>query len=234
VRKGTGVRVHLVMQDHHEPDSVSHNVMGELRGREKPEEIVIMGGHLDSWDIGQGAQDDGSGVMGALEAVLLIKKLGLQPRRTIRVNFWVNEENGGAGGRAYRALVGDAAKNHVAGIEDDRGAEKPIGFGFGVANQDKLTPGAFRRAVEIGELLKSIDAGTITPRGGGGDLRPLIAEGMPGFGMKTVDVRYSDWNHTNADSFDKIVPLDFKMHVASLAVLSYVLADMPERLSDLK
>jgi len=234
LRKGTRVRVHLVMQDRHEPDSVSHNVMGELRGREKPEEVVVLGGHLDSWDLGQGAQDDGSGVMGALEAVLLIKKLGLQPRRTVRVVFWVNEENGGAGGRAYRALVGDAAKNHVAAIEDDRGAEKPVGFGFGVADQDKLTPGAFRRAVEIGDLLKSIDAGRITPRGGGGDIRPLTAEGVPGFGTRTVDVHYSDWNHSNADSFDKIVPLEFEMHVASLAVLSYVLADMPERLRDLK
>jgi carboxypeptidase Q len=234
LRKGTRVRVHLAMQDHHEPESVSHNVIGELRGREKPEEVVVLGGHLDSWDIGQGAQDDGSGVMGALEAVLLIKKLGLQPRRTIRVVFWVNEENGGAGGRAYRALAGDAVKDHVAAIEDDRGAEKPIGYGFGIADQDKLTPGAFRRAVEIGALLKSIGAGTITPRGGGGDIRPLTAEGVPGFGMKTVDLRYSDWNHTNADSFDKIVPLEFEMHVASLAVLSYVLADMPERLRDLR
>ena len=234
LRKGTRVRVRLAMQDHHEPDSVSHNVMGELRGREKPEEVVVLGGHLDSWDIGQGAQDDGSGVMAALEAVLLIKKLGLQPRRTIRVVFWVNEENGGAGGRAYRALVGDAVKNHVAAIEDDRGAEKPLGFGFGVADQDKLTPGAFRRAVEIGDLLKSIEAGKITPRGGGGDIRPLTAEGVPGFGTRTVDVHYSDWNHTNADSFDKIVPLDFEMHVAALAVFSYVLADMPERLQDMK
>jgi Zn-dependent M28 family amino/carboxypeptidase len=165
---------------------------------------------------------------------LLIKKLGLQPRRTIRVHFWVNEENGGAGGRAYRALIGDAVKNHVAAIEDDKGAEKPIGFGFGVADQDKLTPGAFRRAVEIGELLKSIDAGKITPRGGGGDIRPLTANGVPGFGTHTVETHYSDWNHTNADSFDKIVPLEFEMHVAALAVLSYVLADMPERLTELK
>ena len=234
VRKGTRVRVHLVMQDRHEPDSVSHNVMGELRGSEKPEEVVVLGGHLDSWDLGQGAEDDGSGVMGALEAVLLIKKLGLQPRRTIRVNFWVNEENGGAGGRAYHALIGEAVKNHVAAIEDDKGAEKPVGFGFGAADQDKLTPGAFRRAVEIGSLLKSIDAGKITPRGGGGDIRPLTANGVPGFATHTTELHYSDWNHTNADSFDKIVPLEFKMHVAALAVLSYVLADMPERLTDLK
>ena len=234
VQGGAPVRIHLVMEDHQEPDADSHNVMGELRGREKPEEVVLVGGHLDSWDIGQGAHDDGSGIMGALEAVLLIKKLGLQPRRTIRICFWVNEENGGAGGRAYRAMIGDAVKNHVAAIVDDRGAEKPVGFGFGAADQDKRTPRAFQRAVEIGELLKSIEGGKITPKGGGGDIRPLADDGVPGFGVKTVDTLYGNWHHTNGDSFDKIVPHDFQLHVATLAVFSYVLADMPERLSEMK
>src|SRR5579862_36985 len=206
VRSGTPVTVRLIMEDHQEPDAQSHNVMGELRGSEKPGEIVVMGGHMDSWDLGQGAQDDGSGMMAALEAVLLIKKLGLQPRRTIRVVFWVNEENGGAGGRAYREMIGDAVKNHVAAIEDDRGAEKPVGFSFGAADQDKRTPNAFQRVVEIGKLLDAIDCGKVTPRGGGGDIRSLAAEGVPAFGKRTVDLHYSVWNHTNADSFDKIVP----------------------------
>ena len=107
VRGGTPVRVRLMMEAHQLPDADSHNVMGEIRGREKPEEVVVLGGHIDSWDIGQGANDDGSGIMATFEAVALIKKLGLQPRRTIRICFWVNEENGGAGGRAYREMVGD-------------------------------------------------------------------------------------------------------------------------------
>jgi hypothetical protein len=128
---GTPVEVHLAMDDHQEPDALSHNVIGDLRGREKPEEVVLLGGHLDTWDIGQGAQDDGSGVMSALEAVLLLKKLGLQPRRTIRLLFFVNEENGGAGERAYGSMIGEEVRNHVASIVDDRGAEKPVGFGFG-------------------------------------------------------------------------------------------------------
>ena len=93
---------------------------------------------------------------------------------------------------------------------------------------------AFERAVEIGKLLEAIDGGTISPGGGGSDIDPLLAEGVPGFGVLTVGTHYFDWHHTDADSFDKIVPREFQLNVASLAVLSYVLADMPERLSELK
>jgi hypothetical protein len=231
---GVSVRVRLKMEAHQEPDADSHNVVGDLRGRDKPQEIVLLGGHIDSWDVGQGAHDDGSGIIGALQAVLLIKKLGLQPRRTIRVVFWVNEENGGAGGRAYRAMIGDEVRNHVAAIEDDHGAEKPTGFGFGGLQQQAVFPNAFQHAVEIGELLKSIGTGKIEPRGGGGDIRSLTSDGVPGFAVRTVNTQYDHWHHTHADSFDNISARDFQLHVASLAVLSYVLADMPERLTDLK
>src|SRR5439155_10410532 len=127
----TPVRVRLMMEARQEPDVDSHNVMGEIPGREKPEEVVVLGGHIDSWDIGQGANDDGSGIMDTFQAVALIKKLGLRPRRTIRVVFWVNEENGGAGGKAYREMIGGEIANQVAAIEMDGGAEKPVGFGFG-------------------------------------------------------------------------------------------------------
>ncbi len=253
VRCGAPVQVRLNMEAHQEPDASSHNVMGEIRGREKPEEVVVLGGHIDSWDIGQGANDDGSGIMATFQAVALIRKLGLQPRRTIRVVFWVNEENGGAGGRAYRAMVGDAVKNHVAAIEMDGGAEKPVGFGFGAGGfggglPRRAAPGtapraaprattsaaAFQRAVDIGKLLESIEGGKMTPGGGGEDISPLLEDGVPGFGVRTVGLHYFDWHHTDADSFDKIVPREFQLNVASLAVLSYVLADMPERLTDMK
>jgi carboxypeptidase Q len=234
LESGAKVRVRLMMEAHQEANADSHNVVGEIRGREKPQEVVVLGGHIDSWDIGQGAHDDGAGIMSALEAVALIKKLGLEPRRTIRVVFWVNEENGGAGGRAYREMIGDEVRNHVAAIEDDQGAEKPTSFGFGGVQQRAVFPGSFQRAVEIGELLKSIGVGTIEPRGGGGDIRPLTADGVPGFAMRTVGVHYEDWHHTHSDSFDNIAPRDFQLHIASLAVLSYVLADMPERLTELK
>jgi hypothetical protein len=255
LKSGEQVRVKLSMEAHQEADANSRNVMGEIRGREKPEEVVVLGGHIDSWDIGQGANDDGSGIMATFQAVALIKKLGLRPRRTIRVVFWVNEENGGAGGRAYRAMLGGAIKDHVAAIEMDGGAEKPLGFGFGGEGEggggrgrgrrrDPSAPAppaatptskaAFERAAEIGKLLESIEGGQMSSGGGGSDIGPLLADGVPGFGVRTVGTHYFDWHHTNADTFDKIVPREFQLNVASLAVLSYVLADMPERLSDLK
>src|SRR5690242_17469218 len=115
-----------------EPDADSGDVIGEIRGRELPEEVVVIGGHIDSWDVGQGAQDDGASIVACLQALALMHKLGLQPRRTIRVAFWVNEENGTRGGEAYRAFVHDDLKNQVMALEMDGGAETPRGFGAGV------------------------------------------------------------------------------------------------------
>ncbi len=131
-KSGQTPRVTLRMEAHTEPLADSYNVIGEITGREKPGEVVVLGGHIDSWDVGQGAQDDGSGIMASLAAVALIHDLHLQPRRTIRVAFWTNEENGTAGGNSYRDWLGDKVKDHVAAIEMDGGAEKPVGFGIGV------------------------------------------------------------------------------------------------------
>src|SRR5260370_25945297 len=227
--------------------------MGEIVGSEKPEEVVVLGGHIDSWDVGQGAQDDGCGIMGSLAAVALIKQLGLHPKRTRRVVFWTNEENGTAGGNAYRDWLGDKVKNHVAAIEMDGGAEKPLGFGaggggeprrrqapgavaaaFGEGRGVSLSDTAVARVGEIGKLLGSIEASEITKGGGGTDIGPITAKGVPALGLHTVGTHYFDWHHTEADTFDKIDPKDFKQCVAAMAVMSYVLADMPERLSEMK
>jgi len=223
---GETVAVHLYMEAHTLPDADSANVMGEIRGREKPEEIVVMGGHIDSWDVGAGAEDDGSGIMAALEAAVVIKKLGLQPRRTLRVVFWTNEENGGAGGRAYREMVGGRIHDYVASIEMDGGAEKPVGFG--------VSPGgaALARAQEIGRLLEPIGADTIREGGGGSDIEPLMRDGVPGLGLFTVGQHYFDWHHTRTDTVDKIDLREFRQCIAAMAVMSYVLADMPERLGE--
>src|SRR5580700_10159238 len=157
---GETVSVHLSMEAHMLPDADSANVMGEIRGREKPDEIVVMGGHIDSWDVGAGAQDDGSGIIAALEAAAVIRKLGLRPRRTLRVIFWTNEENGTAGAHAYRAYVGDAVHNYAAAIEMDGGSEKPVGFGINRGGP------ALDRVKEIGRLLDPIEAGAIHEGGG--------------------------------------------------------------------
>lgn len=255
-KAGVPVRVRLSMEAHMEPDADSGDVMGEIRGSEKPNEVVVLGGHIDSWDIGQGAQDDGTGIMASFEAVALMKKLGLRPKRTVRVVFWVNEENGGAGGRAYLDWLGDGVKNHVAAIEMDGGAEKPLGFGFGPGGEGGMmrrrrAPGSggpairatqptpeldaeFARVVGVGKLLDIIGSGNITHGGGGSDIAPLIGAGVPGFGLRTVGTHYFDWHHSNADTFDKVDPSDFRQCVATLAVMSYVLADMPERLTGLR
>ena len=241
------IKIHLEMAAHMEPDADSGDVMGEIPGREHPEEVVVLGGHVDSWDVGRGAQDDGSGIIASLQAVALIKKLGLQPRRTIRVVFWVNEENGGRGGEAYRAWVGDAIKNHVAAIEMDGGAEAPLGFGYGAGGFGGGGRGRGRGAVaaapnpaeensmamlkQIGSLLNRINAREIAAGGGGSDIGPLMRDGVPGLSERSIGTHYFDWHHTETDTLDKVNLEDFRKSVAALAVMSYVLADMPEKLA---
>jgi carboxypeptidase Q len=237
-RAGQKVRVHLTMEAHTEPDADSADVIGEIVGREMPQEVVVIGGHIDSWDVGQGAHDDGGGIMAALEAVSLIRKLGLQPRRTIRLVFWTNEENGGRGGVAYRDWANAQGAKHVAAIEMDGGAEKPVGFDLGAgqppprgasqaAPKTGVSPEFMQRAAAIGTLLKRIDAAKIVPGEGEADIEPLMALGVPGFGLRTVETHYFDYHHSQADTFDKIVPEDFKRCAAAMAVMGYVLADLP-------
>jgi Zn-dependent M28 family amino/carboxypeptidase len=222
---GVPVKVHLEMSAHMEPDADSGDVIGEIRGKELPDEVVVMGGHIDSWDVGQGAQDDGASIMACLQALTLMKKLGLQPRRTIRVAFWVNEENGGRGGEAYREFVGGQIRNQVAAIEMDGGAETPVGFGAAVdqASQEMLK--------QIARLLERVGAGEITGGGGGSDIAPLMRDGVPGLAERTVGTHYFDWHHTETDTLDKVNPEDFRKNLAALAVMGFALADMPGRLT---
>jgi len=223
--EGVPVKIHLEMGAQMLPDADSGDVIGEIPGKEHPEEVVVIGGHIDSWDVGQGAQDDGASIMACLQALALIHKLGLQPRRTLRVAFWVNEENGGRGGEAYRAFVGSQIKNQVAALEMDGGAETPRGFGAGV---DAKSIDMLR---QIGALLEPIGAGEITGGGGGEDINPLIRDGVPGFSERAAGTHYFDWHHSEADTLEKVNPDDFRKSVAALAVFSYALADMPERVT---
>lgn len=239
-------KVHLEMEAQQLPDAPSFNVYGEIPGSEHPEQIVDVGGHIDSWDVGQGAQDDGSGITASLAAVALIRKLNLHPKRTIRVVFWVNEENGGAGGKAYLASLGDKVKDHVAAIEMDGGAEQPVGYGYGSGGlHRRATPDgpapkpdlsaaelhSLAKLQEIGTLLTGVGASTVKAGGGGSDIGPLMGAGVPGLGEMTTVAHYFDWHHTEADTLDKVDPQDFRKNVASLAVMTYALADMPYRLA---
>ncbi|MEP6717052.1 MAG: M20/M25/M40 family metallo-hydrolase [Terriglobia bacterium] len=234
IAAGRPVRVRLTMEAHFGPDADSADVMGEIRGREKPDEIVVIGGHLDSWDVGQGAHDDGSGVIAALEAVALMKQLGVTPRRTIRVVFWTDEENSGNGGKAYREWSARQPEKPVAAIEMDGGAEKPIGFEYAEAEPPHSRGGAAKasvpadfksKALAIAQLLKKMGADRIIPGESEADVEPLFQAGVPVLGLRTVMTHYFDYHHTEADTFDKIVPDDFRRCVAAFAVMSYGLAE---------
>jgi len=227
VDSGNTVAVHLEMEAHTLPDADSANVIGEIPGRERPDEVVVIGGHLDSWDVGAGAQDDGSGCITALEAAHIIHQLGLTPRRTLRVVFWTNEENGGAGGEAYRAWAGESVKNHIAAIEMDGGAEKPTGFGVSSNGDLQSILGRLR---EIGSLLDRVDAGAVQLGGGGADIAPIMTDGVPGLALRTVGTHYFDWHHSRADTTDKVKIEDLRANIAAMAVMAYVLADMPSPL----
>jgi carboxypeptidase Q len=220
------------------PDAQSYNVIAEIPGSERPEEVVVMGGHYDSWDVGEGVHDDGAGCVAAWQALRLIHRLGLVPRRTLRVVLWTNEENGLRGARAYHdELPEEELADHVAAIEMDSGAERPVGFGFGLAGVDPESEApdpvyepAFEKLRQIGRLLGPIDASEIGRGGGGADIGPLMRSGVPGLDLRTVGEHYFDWHHTRADTLDKLDVEDLRRAIALLGVTGYVLADMPERL----
>ena len=226
-RAGVKVVVRLKMGAQLLPDADSANVIAELGGREKPEEIVVLGGHYDSWDVGQGAQDDGAACMAAWQAVTLMKLVNLRPRRTVRVVLWTNEENGVRGGRAYAEWAGASVKDHVAAIEMDGGCGRPLGFGL--TAPAPMQERAMSQAREIAKLLDGIGAGLMAPGGGGADIGPLMRLGVPGFAHRAAVEDYFSWHHTQADTLDKVDPEDFRLSVAALGVLAYGLAEMEPR-----
>jgi carboxypeptidase Q len=236
VDRGERVRVKLEMGARTLDDALSHNVIGEIRGRERPEEIVVVGGHLDSWDVGQGAMDDGGGCVISMETLRLFQRLELRPRRTVRCILWTNEENGVRGAKVYRDSLGANFEDHVAAVETDSGVERPIGFGVRVnlVGSDSIdvvrTAYAMRQVREIAPLLAGLGADQVNNRGGGADIDPLMEKGVPGVSHRTVGERYFEWHHTPADMLDKVDPVELRKNLAALAVLVYVLADMPERL----
>lgn len=222
--RGTSVRVRLRMGARTLPDARSRNIVAEVRGSERPEEVVVLGGHIDSWDAGQGAMDDAAGCVVAWEAVRLIRKLGLTPRRTIRVVLWTNEENGLRGATAYRDAHRDAVDRHVLAIESDNGVFTPSGFGFTGPDSARM------RVAEVATLLERIGAGTISAGGGGADIGPLMQLGVPGMSPTVDGSRYFWYHHSDADTIDKLDPRDLGLVTAALAVMAYVVADLPEPL----
>jgi len=222
--RGLTIKVSLYMEAKSLGDVLSQNVMGEIVGSEYPDEVIVLGGHIDSWDAGQGAHDDGGGCVAAWQAVKLIKDLGLKPKRTIRAVMWTNEENGLRGGEAYRDEHFNQLDNYILAMESDAGVFKPSGFGFTGSDE------AFKILQDIGTLLKRIESGVITKGGGGADIGPIMREGVPGMGLKVDGSKYFWYHHTEADTFDKVDKDEFNRCVATMAVMAYVVADMDDRL----
>jgi carboxypeptidase Q len=225
VDRGTRVTVSLTMSAHFEPDAESANVVGELRGREIPNEVVVISGHLDSWDVGAGATDDGGGCVVTWEALRLMKKLNLRPRRTVRVVLWTNEENGGRGGLAYRDAHRAELADHVLMLESDGGVFRPIGFGFSGTDAARATVKA------VATLLGGIGASHVAGEGGGSDITPSVREGhVPSMSLEVDGTKYFVVHHTPADTIDKIDPQEMAKCTAAVAVMAYVVAEMPARL----
>jgi carboxypeptidase Q len=219
------VIVRLKMEARFLPDAESANVIGEIRGREKPEEIVVVGGHFDSWDVGAGATDDGGGCIATWSALRVLKQLNMRPRRTIRVVLFTNEENGLRGGLAYRDQHKDELSNHVLMLESDSGVFRPLGFGFSGNEKAGADIGA------IAPLLRGIGASQISAGGGGADIGPAVGAGsVPSMSVVVDGSRYFTVHHTPADTIDKIDPTDLALNVAAIGVMAYVVADMPGRL----
>ena len=224
VDRGTAVRLKLMMEAHFLPDADSFNVVGEIRGRELPNEFVVIGGHFDSWDVGTGSTDDGGGCIATWEALRMMKKLNLRPRRTVRVVLWVNEENGGRGGQAYRDAHLAELPNTVAMLESDGGVFTPTGFGFTGSDAARA------KVRDISTLLADIHADAVFPTGGGADIDPSVQKGnIPALELEN-DGNYFLIHHTPADTVDKIDPLEVSRSAGAVAVMTWVIAEMPERL----
>ncbi|HEY6951916.1 MAG TPA: M20/M25/M40 family metallo-hydrolase [Bacteroidota bacterium] len=217
LEKDKNLKVHIRTSCQTLPDVESANVVGEIRGSETPNEVIVVGGHLDSWDKGQGAHDDGSGVVQSIEALRLLKQLGLKPRRTIRAVAFMNEENGGRGGEAYAAKERPGEK-HIAAIESDMGGFMPRGFGV---STDSVR---FQKIARWQHIFSPIWADRIVPGGGGTDISYLASKGVPEIALIPESQRYFDYHHSDNDTIDKVNERELELGAACLAILTYVLA----------
>ncbi|MBK5256143.1 MAG: M20/M25/M40 family metallo-hydrolase [Vicinamibacteria bacterium] len=220
-KRGQKIVLRLKMDAHFLDDAPSANLVGEIRGTENPDEVVLLGGHIDSWDPGTGAMDDGGGCVVTWEALRILKNLGLRPKRTIRVVLFTNEENGGAGGNGYRDAHKAELDKHVLALESDSGVFRPRGFGFTGSDAARQT------LSEIAAVLKPLGADVIGPQGGGADIGPSVAAAkIPSASLEVDGSRYFLLHHTPADTVDKLDPKDLADNAAAIAFLAYVVADL--------
>ncbi len=229
--RGIPVVINLKMEAKTLPDAPSANVIGELRGSTNPDEVVVIGGHIDSWDVGHGAHDDGGGCVMAIEAINVLRKLNMIPRRTIRVVLWTNEENGLAGGKAYAADHAAELPKHVAAIESDSGVFRPTGYSVECEDNDREGSAA-EQLRDLLTLLSSIGPMKVSTGHSGADIGPMKPAKVLLMGHNVEGSTYFDYHHTLADTIDKIDPETLSQNIAAMATVAYVLADMPTRLGE--
>jgi carboxypeptidase Q len=220
------VRMHLTLTPQKLPDETGFNVIADVKGSEHPEQVVVVSGHLDSWDLGTGAIDDAAGVAIAMESAELLQRLHLHPKRTLRVIAWMDEETGGSGSQAYAKEYLAEFPNHVAAIESDAGAAHPLGF------DAKMSPKAVEALRPALDILRSIGANvmresTYPP---GADIAAMSEKGIPALGIMQDGRTYFNYHHTAADTLDKIVPSELRENAAAMAVMGYALANMKDAL----
>jgi carboxypeptidase Q len=228
-KRGKKPKVKLYMEAQSHGLVAGANVLAEIVGSEKPEEIVVIGGHIDSWDVGTGAHDDGAGCVAAMEALNILRKLKLRPRRTIRVVLWTNEENGIAGARNY--LERHQKEKHVAGIESDSGGFAPQGLSVDMKDEQKQEIAA-AQLTEMLKLLKNINATNVRTGFSGVDVGQLKQIDTACIGLQVEGRRYFNTHHTRADTVDKVDPKELGDCAITFAVAAYVLADMPGKLGE--
>jgi carboxypeptidase Q len=217
------VTMHLTLTPQTLPNAQSYNVIADWKGTEHPEQVVVVSGHLDSWDLGTGAIDDGAGVAVSMQAIQLMKELGIHPRRTVRVIAWMSEEEGSEGAAAYMAEHAAEMGNHVGAIESDLGADHPTGIFY--AGKPQL--GQWLRPVA--QVLDADGAGSlVSAPETGEDIAAMTAKGVPSFAPVQDNRFYFDYHHTAADTFDKIDKKHLNENAAVMAVLAYALADSAE------
>jgi Zn-dependent M28 family amino/carboxypeptidase len=199
------------------PDVLSYNVIGEIRGAKDPDKYMVLGGHLDSWDVGDGSHDDGAGCIQSIEALRILKELGIRPNHTLRAVMYMNEENGLRGGRKYAEVANEENEVHIAAIESDRGGLVPRGFSISASNEN------FEKIASWQSLFTPYDAGRFFQGGGGADIGPLRSQNTTLIGLYPDSQRYFDYHHSTNDTFDKINRRELELGAAAMASLIYLI-----------
>ena len=198
------------------PDAQSYNVIGEIKGSEFPNEIIVVGGHLDSWDLGDGSHDDGAGIVQSMEVLRLFKELKIKPKRTIRVVLFANEENGLGGGKAYAAEVKKKNEKHIVALESDAGGFTPRGFGFTCNDKN------FKYIQQWKSLFEPYNIHKFSRGGGGADIGPLKKDGNVLLGLRPDSQRYFDFHHTAIDTFDAVHKRELELGAATMMSIIYL------------